>query len=76
MKATFFLPAVSVATIFVSLGFEEIWRRRRLRIPVLCFVALLGITALTQVVLIVQDIQNALLASYRGGKLWRYPPPW
>jgi hypothetical protein len=76
MKATFFLPAVSVATIFVSLGFEEIWRRRCLRIPVLCFVALLGVTAVAQVVLILQDIENALLASYRGGKLWRYPPPW
>jgi hypothetical protein len=76
MKATFFLPAVSVATIFVSLGFEEIWHRRRLRFLVLCFVALLGIAAVAQVVLIVQDIQNALLTSYRGGKLWRYPPPW
>jgi hypothetical protein len=76
MKATFYLPAVSLATVFLSLGFEEIWRRRRLRIPLLCFVALLAIVALTQVVLIAQDIENALLISHRGGKLWRYPPPW
>jgi hypothetical protein len=43
---------------------------------VLCFVALLGIAVVTQVVLIVQDIENALITSYRGGKLWRFPPPW
>jgi uncharacterized membrane protein YwaF len=76
MKATFFLPAVSLATVFLSLGFEEMWRKRGLRIPVLCFVALLGIAAVTQVVLIVQDIENALITSYQGGKLWRFPPPW
>jgi hypothetical protein len=76
MKATFFMPAVSLATVFLSIGFEEIWRRRRLRIPVLCFVVLLGIVAATQVVLIAQGIGNALITSYRGGKLWRYPPLW
>jgi hypothetical protein len=76
MKATFFLPAASLATVFLSLGFEEIWRKRRLRIPVLCFVALLAIAVVTQVVLIVQDIENALITSYQGGKLWRFPPPW
>jgi hypothetical protein len=76
MKATFFLPAASLATVFLSLGFEKIWHNRRLRIPVLCLVAVLGITAVSQVVLIVQDIENALVTSYRGGKLWRFPPPW
>jgi hypothetical protein len=76
MKATFLMPAASLATVFLSLGFEEIWRRRRLRIPVLCFVALLGIVAASQVFLIVQDIESALITSYRGGKLWRYPPLW
>lgn len=76
MKATFFLPAASLATVFVSLGFERIWSVRRLRIPMLCFVTLLGVTAAVQVALITQDIQNALLVSYRGGKLWRFPPGW
>ena len=76
MKATFFLPAASLATVFLSLSFEKLWERRRLRIALLCLVALLGIAATAQVVLITQDIENAMITSYRGGKLWPFPPPW
>ena len=76
MKAAFLLPALPISAILLSLGFEWLWERPRLRGVALGALALLLVAVLAQLLLIHQEIENALLASFRRNQLWRVPPGW
>lgn len=76
MKATFFLPAVSVSGLLLSFGFERLFRWRVARAAVFCGCALLAVLFLWEYALVREQIRDALLSSLRGGKLWPYPPGW
>jgi hypothetical protein len=76
MKAMFLLPAAALATVFLSLGIEKIWRHRLLRLGAVAIASALVLLAASQVVLIALDIENALEITRAEGKLWSYPRLW
>lgn len=76
MKAMFLLPAAALATVFLSLGIETIWRHRFLRLGAVVLASALVLLAASQAALITLDIENALEISRAEGKLWSYPPLW
>ena len=76
MKATFFLPALTVSGVLLSFGFERLWAQRTLRMGSLLCCGLLAALSVWELVLVREQIYEALLASMRGNKLWPYPPGW
>ena len=76
MKATFFLPAISVAALLLSFGFERFWSRRSLRVLAVAACATTALLFAWECVLMREQIRDAMLASLRGGKLWPFPPGW
>jgi hypothetical protein len=74
MKATFFLPAASISAVWLSFGFERLWRWRAGRVLALVGCAAFALLFAWELVLIREQIHAALVASWRGGKLWPYPP--
>ncbi len=76
MKATFLMPAVPISAVLLSLGFERLGSERILRVGGLACCALLAALFLWEVLLVREQIGDALLASLRGRKLWPYPPGW
>ncbi len=76
MKAVFALPAVSISALFLSFGFDWMWRRRSTRIAACALVLGLGLVVTAQAVLTTQEIEQALYTSWKGRKLWAPPEDW